>query len=279
MYSGFPDLGLMKSAWKLTEDEKSGMVLPRGLWHADSSSPELCLVGRLLSNRLRQFETLDVNTMHVGLNWCDFFVHIHDFPLSMMNLGIVTHIGNRICRFRDMEIDDSAVLIGRFTENPVVLNRRLNWLAWDKLCRWKEDGGLGIRRLKELNLALVAKQAWQVAMSIDGLLAALEGWGRPFHHDSRSPVAARPNNFQLVAGPASLPEDSKVEALITHNNGWDVDLVRAEFHSIAIECILEIELRDVGAKDNLSSTMREIGASQCVAYHLARHLASEGGPA
>ncbi|KAK4437379.1 hypothetical protein Salat_0071800 [Sesamum alatum] len=53
-----PNLGLLKRAWKLTEDEESGMVLLGGLWHAGSGSPELCLVERLLSNRLHRFEAL-----------------------------------------------------------------------------------------------------------------------------------------------------------------------------------------------------------------------------
>ncbi|KAL0416086.1 UNVERIFIED_CONTAM: hypothetical protein Slati_3440500 [Sesamum latifolium] len=47
------------------------------------------------------------NLMNVDLNWCEFYVYIHNLPLSKMNLGIATHISNRIGRFRDMEPDES----------------------------------------------------------------------------------------------------------------------------------------------------------------------------
>ena len=50
------------------------------------------------------------NSMNVNLNWCDFFVHIHDLLLSMMNLGVATLIGNLLGRFRDLEIDESGYL-------------------------------------------------------------------------------------------------------------------------------------------------------------------------
>ncbi|KAK4414987.1 hypothetical protein Salat_2605800 [Sesamum alatum] len=55
MGSGIPDLGLMKRAWELTDDEERRLVLPRGLQHAGSGSHELCLVGGnndLCQNRL-----------------------------------------------------------------------------------------------------------------------------------------------------------------------------------------------------------------------------------
>ncbi|KAL0449574.1 UNVERIFIED_CONTAM: hypothetical protein Slati_1513800 [Sesamum latifolium] len=44
--------------------------------------------------------------MQVNLDWCDFHVHVHDLPLSKMNLGIATYIGNRLGRFKDMDMDD-----------------------------------------------------------------------------------------------------------------------------------------------------------------------------
>ncbi|KAK4402856.1 hypothetical protein Sango_1026300 [Sesamum angolense] len=36
------------------------------------------------------------NPLCVDLKWCEFSVHVHDLPLSKMNLGIVTLIGNKI---------------------------------------------------------------------------------------------------------------------------------------------------------------------------------------
>ncbi|KAL0406214.1 UNVERIFIED_CONTAM: hypothetical protein Slati_3935300 [Sesamum latifolium] len=45
------------------------------------------------------------NPLHVDLNWCDFHVLVHELPLSKMNLGIATHIGNRLGRFQEMDMD------------------------------------------------------------------------------------------------------------------------------------------------------------------------------
>ncbi|KAL0400083.1 UNVERIFIED_CONTAM: hypothetical protein Sradi_2351600 [Sesamum radiatum] len=46
-----------------------------------------------------------VNPMNIELRWWDFFVHIHDIPLNMMNRGVAMLLGNRIGIFRDMEMD------------------------------------------------------------------------------------------------------------------------------------------------------------------------------
>ncbi|KAL0434010.1 UNVERIFIED_CONTAM: hypothetical protein Slati_2735300 [Sesamum latifolium] len=46
--------------------------------------------------------------MSVNLDYCDFYVHIHDLPLSMMNLGVAILIGNRIGIFKDIETDEAG---------------------------------------------------------------------------------------------------------------------------------------------------------------------------
>ncbi|KAL0401022.1 UNVERIFIED_CONTAM: hypothetical protein Slati_4132100 [Sesamum latifolium] len=52
------DLERLSKAWKLTDEEEDGVILPRGLWEANTDSLKLCSVGRLLSNRPIRFETL-----------------------------------------------------------------------------------------------------------------------------------------------------------------------------------------------------------------------------
>ena len=49
--------------------------------------------------------------------------------------------------------------------------QRFHWQNWEKLCRAKKDEGLGFRRLEEFNQALLAKQAWRLARSLDSLAA------------------------------------------------------------------------------------------------------------
>ncbi|KAL0370686.1 UNVERIFIED_CONTAM: hypothetical protein Sangu_0386700 [Sesamum angustifolium] len=52
------NLEQLSKAWKLTEDEEIGVTLPSGLWEANTDSLQLCLVGRLLSNRPIRFVAL-----------------------------------------------------------------------------------------------------------------------------------------------------------------------------------------------------------------------------
>ena len=41
-------------------------------------------------------------------------------------------------------------------------NRKISWIAWKTICTKKEHGGLGVRQLKEFNLALLGKWCWRM---------------------------------------------------------------------------------------------------------------------
>ncbi|KAF9603601.1 hypothetical protein IFM89_037100 [Coptis chinensis] len=49
--------------------------------------------------------------------------------------------------------------------NPAI--KKCVTVSWDKVCKPKEEGGLGIRRLRELNMALLMKLAWHVKYKED----------------------------------------------------------------------------------------------------------------
>ena len=49
----------------------------------------------------------------------------------------------------------------------------LSWKSWDRLCQPKKHGGLGFRRCKDFNLALLAKVAWKVATNHNSLCVKL----------------------------------------------------------------------------------------------------------
>ncbi|KAK4395782.1 hypothetical protein Sango_1732500 [Sesamum angolense] len=55
----------------------------------------------IVLSQIRASENLAV----VDLNWCDFYIYIYNLSLNMMNLGVATLIGNRLGKFRDMDMD------------------------------------------------------------------------------------------------------------------------------------------------------------------------------
>ena len=42
-------------------------------------------------------------------------------------------------------------------------------MGWDTICKPKKEGGLGIRPLKQMNLALLGKWLWRIGEGLDGL--------------------------------------------------------------------------------------------------------------
>ncbi|CAA7014604.1 unnamed protein product [Microthlaspi erraticum] len=52
-------------------------------------------------------------------------------------------------------------------------SKGLHWIAWEKISKPLEDGGLGFRDLKNFNLALLAKQLWRIFHYPSSLLARI----------------------------------------------------------------------------------------------------------
>ena len=49
--------------------------------------------------------------------------------------------------------------------------KKMAWVAWDKLYLSKKEGGLGVRNFDVFNRALLAKQAWRVLTMSESLIA------------------------------------------------------------------------------------------------------------
>ncbi|CAN1841445.1 Uncharacterized mitochondrial protein AtMg00310 [Linum perenne] len=62
-------------------------------------------------------------------------------------------------------------LISRFCWGEVADSRKICWVAWHKLCRPQDQGGLGFRDFVIFNQALLAKQCWRIHQSPSLLLS------------------------------------------------------------------------------------------------------------
>ncbi|KAL8089304.1 hypothetical protein AgCh_038925 [Apium graveolens] len=49
----------------------------------------------------------------------------------------------------------------------------IKWISWSRVCEVKEAGGLGFKRLREFNMAMLAKQAWRLMNNSNSLVTAL----------------------------------------------------------------------------------------------------------
>ncbi|KAL0285142.1 UNVERIFIED_CONTAM: putative mitochondrial protein, partial [Sesamum angustifolium] len=58
----------------------------------------------------------------VDLNWCEFHIHVHGLPLGKMNKEIVAFIGNKLGKFRDVDLDGGGEDWGSYVRIQVAID-------------------------------------------------------------------------------------------------------------------------------------------------------------
>lgn len=73
-------------------------------------------------------------------------------------------------------------------------DRRIHWVAWEKMCKSKENGGLGFLKVVDFNEAMLAKQGWRLLQNPE-LLATRVLKARYFPNSSfmDSSIGSRPS--------------------------------------------------------------------------------------
>ena len=98
------------------------------------------------------------------LSWAERRTLICSVTQSILNYSLSTfNIPKKVCENLDS-------LSRRFWWNPKKSKGHfLAWRSWDKLCYPKSQGGLGFKKAKDINNALLAKLAWMIASKRDSL--------------------------------------------------------------------------------------------------------------
>ncbi|XP_010501621.1 PREDICTED: putative UPF0725 protein At1g28500 [Camelina sativa] len=100
-------------------------------------------------------------------------------------------------------------------------SRGLHWVAWDKLCRVKREGGMGFRCLDDFNTALLAKQLWRLISVPDSLFArvgsraTISVWNDPW-------IPAQSPRPALGTGSSSDRLLSVQNLIDRTSNSWDM---------------------------------------------------------
>lgn len=75
-------------------------------------------------------------------------------------------------------------------------DRKLHWVAWNKMTEPKETGGLGFKDLEAFNLALLAKQVWRI-ITKPNLLVSKVLKHKYFPHTSIFQASSKPRDSWL----------------------------------------------------------------------------------
>ena len=75
-----------------------------------------------------------------------------------------------VFKLPDSLCEDLTSMIWNFWWGQRNEERKIAWMSWEKLCTPKSCGGMGFKKLKEFNMALLAKQGWRLQQGHDSLV-------------------------------------------------------------------------------------------------------------
>lgn len=124
-------------------------------------------MGKNKQNAFRQLKEKVANKL---LGWKENFLSIagKEILIKAVVQAIPTHAISCFLLPKSL-CDDLNSMVSKFWWGQKNDERKMAWMKWDKLCTPKASGGMGFRDLTAFNLALLAKQGWQLQQNSNSL--------------------------------------------------------------------------------------------------------------
>ncbi|CAA7014686.1 unnamed protein product [Microthlaspi erraticum] len=168
--------------------------------------------------------------------------------------------------------------------------RGMHWLAWKKLCRHKNAGGLGFRVIEDFNTALLAKKLWRLLDNPDSLFSQVFK-GRYYRNSDplepirsyspsygwQSMVSARPLvNKGLIKRVGS---GNSISVLLARGQPQDTGLISTLIFGEDVPIILGIPTSRTGRPDSMGWFFTKSGRYTVKSgYVLAQQSLDEANP-
>ncbi|XP_030923019.1 uncharacterized protein LOC115949894 [Quercus lobata] len=148
---------LVKSVLHMKSPKKDAIYLGAPLHLSNSPSKDFKFLLDKLESRLSGWRSK-------CLSWAGRSTLIKSVAQAIPNYTLSSfNVPNIIC-------DKMDAITRRFWWKPKEKEGKyLAWKAWDKLCQPIKNGGLGFRKVKDFNTALLSKLAWMIASKRDSL--------------------------------------------------------------------------------------------------------------
>ena len=72
-------------------------------------------------------------------------------------------------KFPDSLCKELNLMMSNFWWGQKDKERKMAWISWEKLCIPKSEGSMGFKDFKAFNLALLAKQGWQIQQNLNSI--------------------------------------------------------------------------------------------------------------